>query len=144
MKLSTFFLRAASLAACLSATGVSLAVEIQCPAHITMEPVAVRDVPEGWRAAHPVNTLPVWGVSVTVGPPEDLGVLKPTMLTLKGRKSLNWTFTPTENEKGIWLSCVYGNAPVQLARKLPNDMSTCVSYQKDLRKDGGKVVTLCH
>ena len=108
-----------------------------------MEPIVVKDVPDGWRTSQPMTSLPAWGVSVTVGPPEELVVLKPEISSVKGRKTFNWTFTPTENDEGIWLSCVYGNAPVKLVQKLPKGLAACTAYEKDLRADGGKVMTIC-
>ena len=144
MKFLISVVRVASFAACLTVPGISAAIEVQCPARITMEPIVVRDVPEGWRTSQPTSSLPVWGVRVTVGPPEELGVLKPEIYTVQGHTTFNWTFIPAENERGIWLSCSYGNAPVRLAQKLPKGLSTCTSYEKDIKKDGGKVVTICH
>jgi hypothetical protein len=120
------------------------AVEVSCPARINIQPIVVNDVPEGWRVSQNDASLPVWGAGVTVGPLEEGGQFKPDVYTQKGRKVMKWTFTPADNARGIWLTCGYGGAPVELARKLPIGISTCSAYEPVLKKGTWNVIAICH
>ncbi|WP_213226153.1 STY0301 family protein [Caballeronia sp. NK8] len=126
----------------LTAPCFALAVEIQCPARIDMEPVVVKNVPEGWRPSQTNTSVPVWGVGINVGPPEEGMVLKPQIYKVRGRQTFNWPFIPADSEKGIWLSCVNGTVPVALAQELPKGISKCIA-KEPIPEEGWKVVTVC-
>jgi hypothetical protein len=144
MKISKYRIGIAVLAACLAISHANAATELQCPARIAFEPVAVKDVPDGWRSAQDATALPVWGAEVSVGPPEQRIVLKPEVVSAKGRKTFKWRFDSAENEKGLWLSCVYGHAPVSLTRELPKGLVACAANEAELVKGAWSVKVSCH
>jgi hypothetical protein len=100
------------------------AIELSCPAHITVRPATVNDVPPGWQASQRWTSLSVGGAFVTVGPPEKQIDLKPEIASHDGRRTFSWQFDPADRSERLWMSCVYGTLML-LSRPLPEGLSTC-------------------
>jgi hypothetical protein len=110
--------------------------EITCPSRVSLDPVTVHHVPDGWSASQQENTLDVQGTGMNVGPLNEMEVLKPDIDTVKGITVFSWEFDKTDNAKGIWLSCGYGYAVVLLSQKLPSGLTKCRAYGPTSNADG--------
>ncbi len=139
---STHWLRAVIGAASLAASAAAGAVEIACPARVTMQPAVITDAPDGWQPQQRRTTLSVQDVVVTIGPPEQRLDLKPEITTVNGQRWYNWRFVAGENEHGVWLSCGYGNT-ILLSRKLSTPVSRCQAQEPVVENGYRKLVITC-
>jgi hypothetical protein len=128
--------------ACLLVSAAGMAMQIECPARINMQPAVVTDAPDGWQPQQRRTTLPVQDMLVTNGPPADRRDLKPEISSKNGRKSFEWTFVAAENEEGIWLSCGYGNT-ILLSRKLPRALTRCRTSESIDGNGHKKLIATC-
>ncbi|MDR5854913.1 hypothetical protein P9239_09350 [Caballeronia sp. LZ062] len=129
-------------AALLAAAAAAAAIEIECPARVTMQPAVITDAPDGWQPQQRRTILSVQDVVVTIGPPEQRHDLKPEITVINGRKSYNWQFVAAENEEGVWLSCGYGNT-ILLSRKLTTPVSRCRAHEPFVENGYRKLVADC-
>ncbi|WP_350029198.1 STY0301 family protein [Caballeronia sp. AZ10_KS36] len=129
-------------AALLAASGAAAAMEIACPARVTMQPAVITDAPDGWQPQQRRTTLSVQDVVVTIGPPEERHDLKPDITMVNGRRSYNWRFVAAENEHGVWLSCGYGNT-ILLSQKLSTPVAQCQAQEPIVENGYRKLVITC-
>lgn len=101
-----------------------------CPdkVHLEKGSIVTTDIPGGFQQH--ISSAPVWltGVNAYDGPPEEGGQLKPTNVDGKS-STIVWKF-PTESNSNIWLTCDYADQLLQIAVKIDNSPSQCVSTVK--------------
>jgi hypothetical protein len=107
-----------------------------------MQPAVVNDVPEGWHANQRSTVSYARGVSISIGPPEELGDLKPEIKSVKDGKSFTWQFVPGDHEAGVWISCGYENT-VALSQRLPKDISRCRALLTTTENGYPNLITSC-
>lgn len=103
------------------------AYELRCPTYVNAESPSVVSVPEGWVAKSRNKTLRVEGIGLVLGPPEELGDLKPEPFLLDGKERDGWgeLNTPIDNELGLWLICRYSGEYVVLTKKIDRPVEAC-------------------
>lgn len=142
MRLSSFFVVTVTCIGVLASTDVSAEVHISCPTSVSTQPAVVNDVPDGWHANQRSTSSYVRGVSISVGPPDGLGDLKPDIRTIKGGRSFSWQFVQAKHDAGVWLSCGYENT-VALSQLLPKGLSKCRAILSTTRDGYPNVVVSC-
>jgi hypothetical protein len=122
--------------------GMSEALEFQCPARVNMQPAIVTDAPDDWHASQRLTQLSIEGVSMSFGPREARGDLKPDIRITKRSKTFSWDFLPADHVKGIWLSCGYGNS-IALSQRLPEGITRCSAVEASSQDGHSSWVTSC-
>jgi len=132
----------AACLACLLVPVLCLAVDIRCPARINMQPAVVTNAPDDWRASQRLTQLSNEGVTMSFGPREELGDLRPDIRIIKKSKTFSWDFVPADHVKGIWLSCGYGNS-IALSQRLPEGITRCSAVEASSQDRRSSWVTSC-
>ncbi len=103
----------------------SAATTAVCPARVHLESgrVAAGDVPASYKATVDPMPLPLSGVSIYDGPPEQGAALVPTSAGRNGDRS-TWAFAGTYPD-GKWLSCDYANGLVHLSIRADDASVSC-------------------
>lgn len=102
----------------------ALAVELHCPASITVSQTVVR-APSTWLAANSERAHPLRGAGFTSGPPSEMAFLKPDSVTNKGKVSVVITTVGGQVMGGDWLNCIYEDTVATVAQPLPKDLKEC-------------------
>ncbi|MEK6748632.1 MAG: STY0301 family protein [Pseudomonadota bacterium] len=109
------------------------AFEIQCPATIDLTEQA-QNIPIPWqsvinrgRSGHRLEN-----VFLYFHHPQEMGTLVPDEDKYEKKRAVAiWRF-PGKDSRDHWLTCVYSDTNVMLARALPNDLTHCtVSFKMD-------------
>jgi hypothetical protein len=118
--------------------------QIACPAEISSGAIQVAP-PAGWKA-HMQYPMQLASAGMSVGPPEDLAILRGEELNKKGRPpSTRYQFGDIELEHGTWLNCGYGeDSTVLLSKRLDANIKECtVSYLKQQRPGKQTIQIVC-
>jgi len=110
--------------------GCALASDVPpCPPQIKVDQNAL-DSPAGWSVFNSRSAHPFVNLRFSEGEPSQLMILAPSRQ--KKRKGVPvdvWDFTGSST--GYWISCIYSETSVVVARKLPTDVTSCeVEYDK--------------
>ncbi len=101
---------------------------INCPNEVKVTQSLAAPVP-GWTSTQDDTPHTLAGVTFYDGPPsEKASLVYDQIARNKGQQTATWRFAP-QDKRQIWMACSYAGAGVQLARKLPANITTCsVTY----------------
>ena len=92
----------------------------------------------GWQAFNSHEKHPYVSVSFSEGTPNKKIILAPSSeKKVRGKLLAVWTLP--KSTEGYWVSCLYGETSVTVARKLPDDVSYCeVEYDRNFSQPVAK------
>jgi hypothetical protein len=101
-----------------------------CPSRLTVQE-DIKQSLNGWQKYSAHESHPLVNVFFSEGEPEKQVILPPTGKgKVKGAFVSEWKLP--KSAKGYWVSCVYDDTSVTLARKMPDDVTYCeANYEKD-------------
>jgi hypothetical protein len=109
----------------------ALAKEIECPSSLQVQESADLAALEGWRAYDNSvkGTHHLFDVAFSEGPPDKLVFRTPSKSTATKLKKLDVYDFSSEISEEVWLSCLYRDTALSLAKKMPEKFSRCeVAY----------------
>jgi len=100
-----------------------------CPTEISVEQKATESS-ENWTVFNSQSKHPFINISFSEGDPSQRVILAPSREKQKKGAHVNiWNFSPSSS--GYWVSCIYSETSVILARKLPSNTKSCeIEYDK--------------
>lgn len=101
------------------------AEEMICPDRVQVEKKPVISSVNGWHTSSRFDSLLNDGGFISSGPPEERADLKGEDAVVRGVKGVSWELDKEDNQRGIWLSCTYGQWLVLLSKKVESSVSTC-------------------
>lgn len=96
--------------------------EMSCPATLRVEQKAVGSAPDGWEAVTGTDVRALVNVEFSDGHPKDRAVLRPDN---DSRRTAKYEFHPVAGQ-GTWLACTYKETSAKIAKRLPDDATSCV------------------
>lgn len=110
---------------------------LQCPPALKIQQ-NIDGEQTGWQALNSHEKHPYVGVSFSEGTPDKKIILAPSS-EKKVRGALLAVWALPKSADGYWVSCLYAETSVTVARKLPDDVTYCeVEYDRNFSQPVAK------
>ena len=97
---------------------------VHCPATIAVRQELTSTI-TGWTPLEDDTPHSLAGITFYDGPPAEKASLVYDQITrAKGEQVATWSFAP-QKDRPIWATCSYAGTAIQLARSLPQSITTC-------------------